>query len=496
MIRTNLAPLAVVYLTLFAVAAGSAQGSGRVRWRFEIPTNFSGKFIGVGADGRIYTTSFDPGTMYALRPDGSLIWTLNLNSASGHWPISFGYDGSIYTGAVGVTAVNPDGTLRWAFDPPGSDWVVSGPNIGPDGNIYAATTVDRGGLGVFSLDANGNLRWSNPGDPELFDGPPDRLDEIVFGEGRFFAGINFRRSGPWSSSYSFDFEGNQLWFRQYGSQGGPSSNPRMHPDGRLIFREGQGRLMAMSQDGTADWVVPHPDGAQILVTPAIGPDGSIYAGDQYGVQLWSANPDGSTRWVHGSVANDYLGWACLGVSPDNGVLIASGWSYVGGLNRGWIRGYDPGNGALLWQLDLPEEQGMTQLTRSVRPAFSASGDTAYLTTWFSGNGVGHSYLYAIKLRDVVEPRLSKLTLNPTSVRGGASSTGTVILTAAAAEDMLVTLASDNVSANVPPSVVVPAGNTQVSFTVTTYAVKRNTAATITASRTSQSTAAKLRITRN
>lgn len=67
------------------------------------------------------------------------------------------------------------------------------------------------------------------------------------------------------------------------------------------------------------------------------------------------------------------------------------------------------------------------------------------------------------------PALSKVTVNPTDVVGGTSSTGTVTLTSAApAGGFQVALTSDNpVAATVPPSVTVAAGSTSASFTITT-----------------------------
>lgn len=67
------------------------------------------------------------------------------------------------------------------------------------------------------------------------------------------------------------------------------------------------------------------------------------------------------------------------------------------------------------------------------------------------------------------PTLSKVTVNPTDVVGGTSSTGTVTLTSAApAGGFQVALTSDNpVAATVPPSVTVAAGSTGASFTITT-----------------------------
>jgi hypothetical protein len=80
------------------------------------------------------------------------------------------------------------------------------------------------------------------------------------------------------------------------------------------------------------------------------------------------------------------------------------------------------------------------------------------------------------------PTLSSLTLNPTSVTGGNSSTGTVTLSGAApAGGAIVTLSSSNTTAaNVPTSVTVDAGATTATFTVSTSAVASSTTVTISA----------------
>ena len=79
--------------------------------------------------------------------------------------------------------------------------------------------------------------------------------------------------------------------------------------------------------------------------------------------------------------------------------------------------------------------------------------------------------------------LSALSLNPTSVTGGNSSTGTVTLSGPApAGGAQVTLSSSNTAAaQVPSSMTVAAGATTASFTVSTSAVSASTTVTISAS---------------
>jgi Subtilase family len=78
--------------------------------------------------------------------------------------------------------------------------------------------------------------------------------------------------------------------------------------------------------------------------------------------------------------------------------------------------------------------------------------------------------------------LSSIMLNPTSVTGGASSTGTVTLSGAAPSGgVVVYLSSSASAATVPSSVAVAAGATSATFTVATSAVTASTPVTITAS---------------
>ena len=90
--------------------------------------------------------------------------------------------------------------------------------------------------------------------------------------------------------------------------------------------------------------------------------------------------------------------------------------------------------------------------------------------------------------------VASVTLNPTSVVGGSSSTGTVTLNAAApVGGAVVTLASNNAAAQVGPSVTVAAGATTATFTVTTSTVGTVVVATISATYNSSTQSATLTV---
>jgi hypothetical protein len=81
----------------------------------------------------------------------------------------------------------------------------------------------------------------------------------------------------------------------------------------------------------------------------------------------------------------------------------------------------------------------------------------------------------------------RLSVSPTSVAGGMSVTGTVTLSGRVPSgSVLVTLASGNAAVRVPATLVLPAGYTSRSFTLTTRAVSTTTNVVLTASTSASS----------
>jgi hypothetical protein len=89
--------------------------------------------------------------------------------------------------------------------------------------------------------------------------------------------------------------------------------------------------------------------------------------------------------------------------------------------------------------------------------------------------------------------VASLSLNPATVTGGNSSTGTVTLTAVAQASTTVAITSNNPAATVPASVTVPAGSQSRTFSISTTQVPATTTAIITASLNGTSRSATLTI---
>jgi hypothetical protein len=363
------------------------QADGRVRWRFQTDDYYWVQFITVAPDGTIYTS--DRGRLFALSPDGALLWVVEGAGLAG--PISLGADGTIYTGGSLVKAINPDGTVRWHFPnpEPGLD-VLAGPNVGPEGNIYAIqdSDLEGNGYGVFSLDPDGNLLYSNV----QFISTANNYSDILFGEQYFFAGINHFGGGPSLKAYSYS-DGDIVWDQgeMLISGGGW---PVLDPTGRIVYRWGQIGMQTIMPDGSVDWISTHPGHPNYLIRPAVDSAGVIYAGDSLGLELWALNPDGSTRWFQDRDLDNNVG--SLRVAPDDSLIVAGGGGEAGIPEwLSWARGYDPADGSLVWHVPFGIENGLREFVSSREPKFSADSLTTYITTQFVGSNNDYGYVYAI-----------------------------------------------------------------------------------------------------
>jgi hypothetical protein len=123
--------------------------------------------------------------------------------------------------------------------------------------------------------------------------------------------------------------------------------------------------------------------------------------------------------------------------------------------------------------------GVTSATFAV--STSAVGSST--SVGISGTYGGTSQTASLTVMPIPSSTLSSLTLNPSSVIGGAQfSTGTVTLSGPAPTGgAQVVLSSSNGAASVPSSVTVPAGTSSANFRVNTSAVLFPTSATISAS---------------
>jgi len=213
-----------------------------------------------------------------------------------------GPDGTIYVGGDGLSAVSPQGKLRWHFPTQGR--VVSSPAVMPHSTVIFGSQDDR----IYAVDAQGKLKWSYQVKGDVDSSPAIGADGTVYvgtDDGRLLA----------------------LWadgtFRWAVLTGGPvRSSPALGSDGTIYVGSYDGRLYAVSATGRTKWVVA--TGARIHASPVVDAKGRIYVSSQ-DRQLYALDPSGTLLWqwrfpsdVDSTLAISAKGH--LHVGCDNGVL--------------------------------------------------------------------------------------------------------------------------------------------------------------------------------
>src|SRR5947208_7768584 len=204
-------------------------------------------------------------------------------------------------------------------------------------------------------------------------------------------------------------------------------------------------------------------------------------------------PQAAGSFTNSALKGTYAGFAtnpaAFGVVVFSGEFSADGATPTGNITGAEDRGVPSG----------PVSGATFKATYSVASSPTNGRGTMTVTSGTAGNAVIYmisaSKFVAVSLNDpnpavlIFEQSsaapalsLSSLALNPTSVAGGNSSTGTVTLSGPApAGGARVALSSSNTAAaTVPSSVTVPAGATNATFTVSTSVVTASTAVTISA----------------
>ena len=150
-----------------------------------------GESIAVGLNGTVYLSS---SSLYALTPDGNEVWHTSPNYGVTNALMSsasVGNDGTIYIGAedFGLSAFNPDGTLKWHVlaSPQSQQAFRNTPAIDSAGNILYVTSN-----ALWSVDSQGQVQWTVPGDPPDPAVIPTTAAPIIGSDGTIYAFLNYK----------------------------------------------------------------------------------------------------------------------------------------------------------------------------------------------------------------------------------------------------------------------------------------------------------------
>ena len=129
--------------------------NGTVKWQYNTGGSVRTSPC-IADDGTVYVVSVN-GVLHALYPNGTLKWQAGY--IDGGTSPTIGQDGTIYCGYHKLFAINPDGSLKWIFDPGTIGNIKEGtPCSSLDGTIYFGTYASNGG-DLIAVNPNGTERW-------------------------------------------------------------------------------------------------------------------------------------------------------------------------------------------------------------------------------------------------------------------------------------------------------------------------------------------------
>jgi outer membrane protein assembly factor BamB len=429
---------------------GGAVGS--LSWTTAVPAAlFSSPAI--GADGTVYVGAGT--TLYALdKTTGSIKWVFPTNGLIYGTP-AVGADGSVYIGSGdnNVYSVNGStGAQNWVFTTGGI--VVSSPAVGLDNTVYFGSY--EGGAANGHLYAvkggTGALKWSLS-TAAIVSSPA--LD----GSGNLYVGSCD------NNVYSLStLDGSKNW--SFATTGHVEAAPAVSASGTIYVNSDDGSIYAIdSQTGLKVWSYNMSSGIgstpSIISSPALG-NGLVYVGSfDESVYAFDATA-GTLAWSFKTAAS-------VRASP---VVAADGNVYTGA-GDGFIYALDGTTGVSNWSVSVGGNS-------VVSPAIGADG-SLYIT---NGSGV-------VALQSVY---LTSLAIAPGEVVAGQSPTGTLTLNnAAPTGGLTVTLSGGDGNESFPATVLIPAGQSSATFTISTTGVDASDSTTITATLNGISSTANLTI---
>ncbi len=293
---------------------------GQLKWSFTDPNDNEHLYpnIAIGPDGKIYVPSV--GGLLAISSDGEELW--RSQEVQGQAGPAVGHDGTIYvTEFTELVALNPDGSIKWRVEIPNSESefndIESSPAIASDGTIYVASPDDE----LFAITPDGDVRWR-------YSIGGSWMAPVIGPDGTIYIAGG---SGPERELFAISPTGTERWTFQDEKLSGLDNSPAIGPEGELYAGFGE-EMYILNPDGTVRLRVLYPGGfgGDDESTPTIGPDGNVYVG-LFG-RVFSIKPEGEIQWtfnvkeyVDGSVAvgddgTIYLGYDRLyALNPDRTV---------------------------------------------------------------------------------------------------------------------------------------------------------------------------------
>jgi outer membrane protein assembly factor BamB len=292
-----------------------------IEWTYTLD-NASNAPVAISDDGNIFVRANSK--VYALSSDGqALLWEYETGSSDGSY--SAPVIGTVYIIDNGFTAsdqirgllaLNPvDGSILWSND---SIATSITPAIGSDGTIYVKSGM------LSALNPDGSLKWQRNSLSHTFSSPAIAVDGTIY-------------YGARGAFYAITSDGKLKW--TYYPENLPTNRDDIHTppviaaDGTIYFGIENGELHALNSDGTLKWIF---DASNSIAGPfdsisgngaVIAEDGTVYVGTENGAFIAIDPVNGTEIWSY--LADDEIPTSpviaddgTIYVSVENGDLIA------------------------------------------------------------------------------------------------------------------------------------------------------------------------------
>lgn len=360
---------------------------GTLKWKYKAasgdPNAAPPNSVAVGSNGVIYVGA--PAKVVALKPDGTVKWKKGYTNVQGP---ALSPDGkTVYISGnnklIALKAKN--GEKKWVYKM--GDSTLFGPTIGPDGTIYQGSWDKN----LYAMNPDGSLKWTYTVEGAL--SYPVSMNE----KGTIFVGAGDAHAGEDGNVYALKKDGTLKW--TFDTSSSRAGTPAMTEDG-LILVAAAPALYALNKSGELEWSVGEPGGdgdgdddevigepppgttatgdVAGIITPGVGPDGTIYIGNSDGLITALNGETQETLWTYqtGADPEDSTHYGM----PSFPVVDKKGAVYMGSVDHNMYALDKDGN--VLW---IYETEG--EITEAA-PALGADG-TLYFTSY-------DGYLYAIQ----------------------------------------------------------------------------------------------------
>ena len=468
----------------FAFALSLGTGLAGFSSHAQVPAASWGKEAGNAQNSRL---SVGSGALPTLR------W---FNAAATGYPL-IGPDGTVYAyDGLNLAAFNGStGTNEWSYSLTSGGVVL--PALSQSG-AFLGVFLDGQNVNLFSLNAtNGRLNWAVPG-PKMID-----LPAALGADGSMILTTSLDNGTP---NYTFSTNPNtgaMNW--QSPNISGYQVSPAIGADGTIYLQNSNSVVEALDPtNGNLKWQykIPNPNqqDSEYYSSPVFGPDGTLYITVMTGINGGTIYAlDSTTGSVLWSFTNPYL-WSGLSLGPNHT-------AYLELMDVNHVTSFQPSlcaldtlSGAEIWTVQAAGDFNTFPVVAADSTVYVATGPTIInafdgvtganvwnysipgsVTIFSNQNGLAiasdgalcvgtHTGMYCL---DSIH--IASFSISPTTLLGGASTTGTITLSAPAPSGGLaITFTESSTVAGLPASVIVPAGQTSVTFPITTTAVSAKT----------------------